>query len=187
MSESPDQSDKLGVCYEALMPVAVTLLSAEPTSYEVSQAQQSNQTVLQTISALEESVERNVDEAERGSEIARLELKLNILLDLVSEIASRNLELPPQRVVRLCADRLLWPDDGYYRAGEALRVDLYLQPGYPRPLQLLGVLSEQRHQEGESVWAQIELSQPEEMMTDAMERFIFRQHRRQIALQRHPK
>ncbi len=172
---------KLGLAYEAAMPIEVIPLAQAPDPAEAAAAAQATLSALRTITALDEqSADRPSGDAENLPEMARLELKVNILLDLVSELVSHHVHLPPARVVRLGIDQVAWRAEAPLDAGTHVSLQLYPQPGYPRPLRFLASV-ERCETRDSGVVIVSALAPQEEAVSVLLERLIFRQHRRQIA------
>jgi hypothetical protein len=116
-------------------------------------------------------------------ELQRLEAKLNILLRLTAELTMRHNAMPKIYRIRLGASGLEWPIDGP-PAGTTGLLQLYINPAVPQPLLVpCSVEREvQRDAQRISLLRFVGLSEP---VTDALEKLIFRHHRRMIASSRH--
>ena len=112
-------------------------------------------------------------------ELQRLEYKLNILLRLTAELTMRQHEMPALRRIRLAAH-------GLEICGEAAAVGvggiakLYINPSVPQPLLLPCVVVGESVRESQRV-AQLQFAGVSAPVGDALEKLIFRHHRRLIA------
>lgn len=121
-----------------------------------------------------------------ASELAHIDFKLNVLLMLVSRLLAEGRQFPPAVPVRISARGLEWVSATPVPATGGLLVSLYLQPPYPRPLTLPArPVAIEPTAGGQRVRVMFEgLTESAE---DALERLIFRNHRRRIAQSRVPR
>jgi hypothetical protein len=115
-------------------------------------------------------------------ELQRLEFKLNILLRLTAELTMRHNALPKIYRIRLSALGLEWPGDGPPKGTTGL-LQLYINPAVPQPL-LVPCTVEREVQRGAERISQLRFAGVSEPVTDALEKLIFRHHRRLIASSR---
>lgn len=116
--------------------------------------------------------------------LARLENRMDLLLQMTAQILIRQQPLPPAVEVEFGTESLQWTVDNQGQppaAGDHLMLDLYLLPGFPFRLSLTAIVREvmANGPAGVSVYADFE--QTDEIIRDILLRYIFRQHRRQIA------
>ena len=116
-------------------------------------------------------------------ELQRLEFKLNILLRLAAELTMRQNALPKVYHIRLSAGGLEWPIDGP-PAGTTGLLQLYINPAVPQPLLMPSSVVHEETRDGERI-SQLRFAGVSEPVTDALEKVIFRHHRRLIASTRH--
>lgn len=142
------------------------------------EAEETLRGILSLDSAAPESADDEIDSAE----IQRLEWKLNLVLDLVAHLIRLQSPMPPARRVCISAQALQWTTDEAPPPGEGL-VEIHLSPRYPRGLMLPAAVTEVTGSPGElrvtAHW--VGLSQA---MFESLEKLIFRQHRRGVALRR---
>lgn len=179
MSSSDPFED--GLIYHADAPVSWrTLDTAREPDFETLNS--ANEQTLRLLAAVEEYFPESVDEHGQSHEAARLELKLNLLLELVGELLAAQRSLPAPRPIRLNARGVEWHQAGgdVPQPDQRLAVDLYLSTEVPRPLRLLvAVVQVQAAADEAIVTAAIEPMS--ESVVDLLEKFIFRRHRRSIA------
>lgn len=185
MAESKSNSIGRGLIYEGHLPLVWNEIPALPADTELSGLEYANLEVLRTIFALETHTgEPHDDTAETASsELARLDFKVNLLLDLVGQVLARQLAIPKARQLTLMPDKILWRDSVAPAPDRLVRIELYLTPKYPRPLTLHGQVREVRSlPEGQTILA--EFLSPGDALQEGLERFIFVHHRRAIAYNR---
>ena len=113
-------------------------------------------------------------------ELQRLEFKLNILLRLTAELATRNNALPPRYTIRLSARGMEWIGDAAPAAGATGMAELYINPALPQPLKLPCSVRGERAADAARV-AQLEFAGLSEPVIELIEKLIFRHHRRFVA------
>lgn len=138
-----------------------------------------NERALRLLAVLEEHHSDTSEEQASGHELARLEFKINLILELVGGWLAQQRHQAAPIAARLSSRAVRWrplaavPPVG--AAGEAI---LYLHAALPYPLCLPAVI----HSADEVVEARFEgLS---ETLVELLEKTIFRRHRRQVALTR---
>lgn len=145
------------------------------------QRQQVNEDTLRVILSLDEHhhvTERHEEDAALAGELLRLESKLNLVLELVSQVLAHQLSLPPAVPVRLAAHRLEWQAASAAPSGSGI-IELYASLRYPRPLFLPATI------EGTgNGWVHAVFDDLGEPVQDLLEQLIFRYHRRQVAATR---
>jgi hypothetical protein len=140
----------------------------------------SNEETLRVILSLDDHhVEASDENPEFAHEVQRLESKINLILELVSQVLARQLQLPEALPVRLSAHEIEWQTASALASGSPVLLEIYVSPRYPRPLFLPATVKDSS---GGRVRAVFDgLGEP---VQDLLEKLIFRHHRRQIAATR---
>lgn len=180
MTESTSHLPHHGLVYEGHLPLAWKPLSALPADTELAGLEYANSEVLRTIFALESHVgELSEDTEGKSPDLARLDFKVNLLLDLVGQLLSKQLIIPDSRELTLMADGLCWQESDVPPQDSLLRIELYLNLRYPRPLVLHGQVRETQDRR-----VAVEFCGQGESVREGLERFIFVHHRRAVAQSR---
>ena len=149
--------------------------------------QEDNDDALAGLAILEEiPTEASVEHGQYAQELKRLDAKLNIIMSLLERLLAQSSANIQSSAVRLNTQFLQWTetDAGQCPAiGQLLYLEIYLRPGYPRPLLLLGHVLDVDHQDM-ARRISIEIDELPESTRMALEKFIFRAHRREIARRR---
>lgn len=174
--ETPD-SFGTGLLLEDRLPlhwrVAVTPDAAP-------QLQLSNEETLRVILSLDEHhVEASDENPEFAHEVQRLESKINLILELVSQLLARQLQLPEALPVRLSAHEIEWETATAPAVGSSVLIETYVCPNYPRPLFLPATVID-----SSGGRARAEFDDLGEPVQELLEKLIFRHHRRLIAASR---
>jgi len=170
-----------GVVYEARMPLTCKVLKALPDERQQQLLNDHNDSVLRTVLSLEEiSADHAGEGAGTGQEYARLDAKLNLLLDLVGQMLAAQSKIPAKATLRLGAETVEWLGDGLPKPDQFVLLELYLHPSYPRPLRLLGKVLSGTGRLGESAVV-MRYDGTSESVQEALEKLIFRHHRRAVA------
>ncbi len=172
-----------GITYRDELPIAWEPQLQLPSAGEIHRFNCENEELLQTLLMLDETAQDNEDEVESADNERwrRLEGKVNILLGLVGELLTADTILPTTHALQLGVEGLcvLGVDDCTPQPGQIVKVRLFLAPKFPHPLQLVARVSNV-YKSGFTL-AYCEFDAP---VQDLLDRYVFRQHRRAIALAR---
>lgn len=170
-----------GLVYQANLPLSwrrvddTDIPTPDPLNF-------GNEQTLRLLAAVEEFLPDSVEEYSQNHDYARLELKLNLLLELVSELLAAQRTLPAPRSVRFNAHAVEWDHLGGEAptVGDRLLLDLYPSAEVPRPLRLR-VLVQQVQAAAEEAIVTASIEPLSDTVVDLLEKLIFRRHRRSIA------
>ena len=145
-----------------------------------------NLQILQAWDAIDEhgSVEKTDENAPYAADILRLDLKLNLLLDMVGQILAANRPRPTAVPVRFNALGGMWRGTAPLpEAGEQGIAEIYLHDCLVQPLRLPGRVTNVTP-DGQ---VKVRFAPVGEAVADLIEKLAFRRHRRQIAGSRQPR
>lgn len=171
-----------GLVFEDLLPLA-WLPRVLPQGLELARLNADNHQLLSAESSLDEV---RVSEALKEEspalqhELQRLEYKVNVLLRLTAEIATRSAPLPPAQSARLGATGLEWLGAGAPALGATGLLHVYINPALPQPLKIPCAVTGERA-EGTQRVAQLKFHDLSDSVVDLIEKLIFRHHRRLVA------
>jgi len=182
MKEVPHNPQERGVSFDGTLYLDWTSRAGSPES-PLALENDRNQRLLRALLLFQESHREGAEEAgERSAELVRIEAKLDLLFDLVSQLLSGRADSAEACPVKLWMTGVSWttrsetPPD----TGDSLWLSLFLDPDIPQPLRLpVRVTGLQREVAGCRV--EVAIEPLEEPLDDLWGRFIFRQHRRMIA------
>ena len=169
------------LAYEDLLPVSWVPSLAPLDANAAARFDEPNLRVLQACAALEEqpAVPRDKldDGSPLGAELARLDFKLTLLLDLVVHIASRDLRRPEPVPVRFNAIGATVAAGAFTAEPGASGVaHLFLRNALPQPLSLPA-----RVVAADSRQIKLRFLPLSEPVADLIEKLAFRRHRRHVA------
>jgi len=147
-----------------------------------------NLALLRAVSALEERHSESPESHQLPlPEIQRLEAKLDLILTLVGQIRTASDIIPPSVTVELSAAGLAWwpGEDGAPELGEPGFVSISLATYAAQPLVMPGKVAARADWDGGPATLVI-FEGVNEVVADALEKFVFRHHRRAIAGSRVP-
>lgn len=149
-----------------------------PTPQLLDQLNADNERTLRMLALLEDNSPSAAEDA-AGSDTARLEFKINLILELIGGWLAQQRCLPAPVPARLSPQMLAWtPADAPPACDERGQVLLYLHCALPQPLKLPARICAT----AEGVAARFEhLS---ELLVELLRRAVFRYHRRQVARSR---
>lgn len=137
-----------------------------------------NANVLVAVSALmDRRAENNEDDGQLSQEVARLDAKLNVLMEIVNRLLLPQSALPPRVPMRFNAVGAVLPWAGLPPVGQTVMLRLHFDACRALPLELPGVRLA-GPSDGRGFIGFEGLS---EAVRDGIERLVFRQHRRQVA------
>ena len=173
------------LAYHDILPVVWRPLGDQIDPEIVASYMASNVRVLQACTALQEQgqVEKVDENNPHAADFLRLELKINLLLDVVGRILAANQPRPPTSAIRFNALGATFQGTAPYpRPGAQGSVDIYLRECVAEPLRLIGRVA------NVSTTGEIKVRflPPGEAASDLLEKLAFRRHRRQVAGNRNP-
>lgn len=178
-----DTETSMGIAWETQLPLC---WSPEPPPESVERPAETDlriEETLQAVSGLEDMRATPVEEASTaGPALARIEFRLNLVLELLGELLSQTQNRPPAHRVQIGARRVTWKTraEQVPVPGETGRLDLYLHPLYSRPLRLPGRI-DAVDRSGDSHQVTLSLFELDLPAQEALERWIFMHHRRAVA------
>ena len=173
------------LAYEDVLPVHWRLLPNDVDHAVFASFAERNLRLLQACAALEEHVpaDKKQDEVAPHADIVRLDLKINLLLDLVGQILVANSPRPKAVPIRFNALGAAWEASGPApQPGAQGVLEIYLRDCLVQPLRLVGRIA--GTSEGK---IKAKFIHPGEAIADLIEKLAFRRHRRQVAGARQPK
>ena len=146
-----------------------------------------NLRLLQAWEAMDEHLpleKQKVEDAPYAADIMRLDMKINLLLDLVGQLLVANHPRPTPVPVRFNALGAMWRGGGTLpEAGEQGIVEIYLRDSLSEPLRMAGRVTSVTPEGG----IKVKFLPMGEAVSDLLEKLAFRRHRRQIAGTRQPR
>jgi hypothetical protein len=173
------------LAYQDILPVAWRPLGDQLDPDLAASYMASNVRVLQACTALQEQgqVEKNDENSPHAADLLRIELKINLLLDVVGRILAANQPRPASVAIRFNALGATFQGVAPYpRPGAQGSVDIYLRECVAEPLRLIGRVANVSSN-GE---IKVRFLPPGEAASDLLEKLAFRRHRRQVAGHRNP-
>lgn len=151
-----------------------------PSTLQLHELADRNAGMLAAIAALEERRGELVeDDNPLVQEIMRMDAKLTALVEIVNQLLVPEHSLPPRQVVRFNAVGALLPET-LIPSGEGLLLRLRFDLCRSLPLELAGQV--ERHLGDGRVF--VAFAALGELQSDAIERLVFRHHRRKVAVSR---
>lgn len=188
----PDRGE--GLTYREQLPLQVEVQKDTSVATHLLQLNAANEMLLRTSLAVFESRESE-ERDEVSHELARLDLKLDLLLTTVQLLVKSQNPLPASVPVILTAEGLSWAEDSgpempatirsELEAGSEvqIKVDIYINPLIALPLAFHGTLEWQDGQDTGGEWF-CTFTSASPQVTELLEKLIFSFHRRAVALER---
>jgi len=139
-----------------------------------------NQIIFDLLDSLEDSIYHKPD-TENASELVRIETKLNFIMQVLGELLHERQSHLPMVRVRFSSDTLAWRVEQPLPAGALLQVSL--SPDERIPLAMSFEAQVLAVKDG---WMEVDMHGLDENELAKWSRWVFRQHRRQVAQARTP-
>lgn len=140
-----------------------------------------NLSVLGTLAVFNERRSEALDEeSQLGQDMQRLDSKLNVLMAMLDQLLQRDAQLPPRVRVSFNAIGALLPKSLWPAAQEHALVRLHFDGCLALPLELAAQVVQER--DADHIFVAFESM--DEATCDAIERLVFRHHRRKVAERR---
>jgi len=175
------------LAYEDVLPLAWRRLPEPFDPATIGSFADRNLRVLQSLSALEEhgQIEKPTDETSvHAADILRLDMKMNLLLDMVGQLMIASRPRPRTAAIRFNALGAVWqgiaplPDLGAQGV-----LEVFMRDCIAEPLRLVGRIASVTP-DGK---IKAKFIHPGEHIADLLEKLAFRRHRRQVAGAKQPR
>ena len=166
-----------GLVFRGPLRLLLTALAELPDDSVTTSINSQNEMLLNVMRAFQERPE--FEEGDHlANEIRRIDQKLSFVLELLGTLVQFAQKTPEPRMVEMDSSSLtLQPTQEELTQGVYFRIDVYLDPMVPKPLQMFAML-EATDTAKVVRFKFIGLSQG---VQDGLDLFLFRQHRRQVA------
>lgn len=165
------------VSYEDRLHLACVTLEGIWDEKRQAEVRERNLHVLATLDSLEERRGDIDEESPLVQELARIDNKLNVLMDIVTRLLVPESVLPVRQHIRLNATGALVSSDLVPQAVGPLLLRLHIDACRALPLEL-----PVRQQTGADLGSTfLAFESLGEAVSDGLERFVFRHHRRKVA------
>jgi len=173
------------LAYQDFLPVAWRRLAQPLDLPAIAHLADRNVRLLQVCAVIEEqgAVEKKDEKSPHSADLMRLEVKMNLLLDLMGQLLAASQPRPPSTLVRFNALGAVWRSSSPPKPAEQGLLDIYLHESLPHPLTLIANVT----QVGADGLVKVTFTPPGEASADLIEKLAFRRHRRQVAGVRQPR
>ena len=173
------------LAYEDVLPVGWRPLARAPELATVTTMTERNVRILHVCATIEEQgpVEKAEEKSLHSADLLRLEVKMNLVLELMGQLLAAQQLRPPVTPVRFNALGAVWQSATPPRNGEQGLLDIYLRECLAQPLTLIANVT---HVTPEGK-VRVTFTPPGEATADLIEKLAFRRHRRHVAGVRQPR
>ena len=183
-----------GMMYEGILSLMLGPVAMLPPPNLLSTINEANEVLLDNVLMLDEKKHEYDEHDEVMQELKRQDLKMKLILELLSMLLVQNQLLPAAGMVRFSGELLSVPAAGRteFPVNSWVQLSLYIDPALPKPLTLFGTFSGNTEVFNASggadapseVWQQYQLQGLSQAVQDKLEKLIFRQHRKTVAQSR---
>ncbi len=173
-----------GLAYQGDVPLRWYVPERRLDDARTLQLQNQNEEVLRTFLELGDAhTEVNEEQRDNYPDLVRLESKIDLVLKLLSQVYARDIHLPDVCSLTLGSAYAEWTDARAPSVNQHIHLEIFLDTNYPRPLLFpASVRKVTKQKDRFKVMAELEF--PGELVHFSLEKFIFRHHRRSVALSR---
>jgi hypothetical protein len=174
------------LAYEDVLPVAWRASLEPPDAITVTSLTDRNVKTLQVCAAIEEHgpVDKQDDKSPNAADLQRLEVKMNLVMDLLGQILAASVPRPQAVPIRFNALGATWRSAlPFPQVASSGLLEIYLRDCIAQPLVLIARIVSVSP-EG---LVKARLTPPGEATADLIEKLAFRRHRRQVAGVRAPR
>jgi hypothetical protein len=182
-----DKKSEGGLAYSDNISIAWRKVEHPLDQKHLAMVNASNEEFLRAVSVIGDAGgQKEPQESAAGGlvaqEVARLDLKVNLLLDLVGTLIYHQLDIPDTSPVRVSAGGVVWKGS-VPEPGTTVYLELYIQRGLPKPLCCYGkvVSSAEEYAAGTG---KVRFTGLTGAAKSWLEKLIFRHHRREVAYRR---
>jgi hypothetical protein len=171
------------LAYEEVRPVKWVPLAGSVDAALAASFTERNVRLLQALAAIEDhGVSDKPDDS--SPDLARLDFKINLLLDLVGQLLVANRPQPAAVPIRFNTQGAVWHLDAPLpQVGGRGILEIHLRDFLAEPLRLMGTLAKV----SPAAEATVRFEPVGEPVAELLERLIFRHHRRHVAGIRQPR
>jgi hypothetical protein len=182
MQDSPWYAFTDRVTYEDDLHAGCEALAAPMGEQQWAAMRERNLGVLGTLAVSGERRGDAVDdESPLAQELLRLDSKMNVLLAMLEQLLRRDAALPPRRAIRFNAVGALLPRDLWPQGATEGLLRLHFDGCLALPLELPARVMLTSPQERDVDHVFVAFESLDEVTLDAIERLVFRHHRRKVA------
>ncbi|MCF6235238.1 MAG: PilZ domain-containing protein [Gammaproteobacteria bacterium] len=178
------RGDQLGhsLTYQGDVPLRWYLPEKPLDAAQALQLQNKNESVLCKLLELDDiHVDVNDESRENHADLARLEFKVDLALELLNQLYMREINLPDVCPLTLNTAYAEWMDARSPSVNKYIHLEVFLDTKYPHSLVFPATVQSVIEKSGRfKVTAKLDFSG--ELVNESLEKLIFRHHRRSIAV-----
>lgn len=169
MADTDDLDDSIH--FTRAVPALWHALDVRPNDYEITEIDKANQLLMEAITQLEEAPKLDENSA-MHADIARLDAKLDLLMNMLSRVLAQFHDAPDTQTLTMSAHYIAWHEAEQMPQDEFGKLELFIHPTIATPLIV------PLHIEGSGRGAIFGFGSK---VQNSWEKYLFRQHRREIA------
>jgi len=187
MSDDLSTIAESGLSYINILPVEWHPVSSEQDDI-LDRYLQSNESLLNAINDLEDhhAIESADEHSLVMQEVARLDRKLDLILDMLGRMLSQYQKIPPAVPVTLAIEQVQWETTEPPEQKMHVEIRIFISQEYPMPLVLSGCVTLVTQGSAGRSLVTVELDTLPDPLENNLNKLIFRHHRRSIATARKP-
>lgn len=184
MNGNENSGPGIGLSFTRLMPLAWQRVGKDADASASEAEQNRNERLLQLLLLYDDyPADRRNQEGEHSGDLERIEAKLDAVIHLLASLISQRESGLEKRLVSVAAQYLEWIEGKLTApaAGDPLCILLEIDPRIPQPLKMVAQTVQLKPVDDDNVRVRVKLQNPGERAQEALEKMIFRIHRREVA------
>jgi hypothetical protein len=175
-----------GIFYRRKVPLSAIRISEEDLESQLAELNYQNEQILKTLLLWNEKiVDPGEEQSGTDSVLMQLDFKVNVMMELLGYYLAQNSKLPREKQIMLNSSSVHWiqEEEVEFKENDYLLVQLYLKSEYPKPVSFPTQCALIEKQDN---LCQITSNFYgfSESVVDQLDKLIFREHRRNIALRK---
>ena len=175
------------ISIEDTLPLTCSVVRDQTVPSEWIRLDDRNASLLKTL-AWDEQTRREPEPSVEAlmQEIDRLDHKLNLITELLADLVRREVVVPKPQPFRLSSAGVSfeYSATASVNEGDLVKVSLFLLANVPRPLEFAGRVVSSNPEFVPRGWLTIAFEQVSEAVESALDRLVFKHHRREVAMRR---
>lgn len=177
MTASDAQAYRNHLRHEADLPFHCSARTEPESAFAIARRHRRNLAALALDGGGDERRAERADDAANAGELARIEAKLNAVIELFATLAAATVALPGSRPLRFNAHGVEWQGGEVPAPGTPVLIRLHLEASPVLPLELAARVAEPL----EAGWSLALFEPLKAPLPDLIGKIVFREHRRQLA------
>jgi len=170
-----------GLVCDDRLPLSWVSVDALPSDQQLTALNLSNEALIRACEGLEETHRPSEESPELAHELARLDAKMNLVLELLGDWLHAQGKHPQACAVRFNALGIEWTSTEGPEPETLAELSVYVCAAFPKPMVIYGQVVAREAAADGALRTVVRFEGVSDNLRDGLERLIFRRHRREVA------